>query len=169
MTFPEAPLSARLPTAILDANGVIGLAKAGCLPLVQHIFSPAFVPSLVVAEVTDTLSQAELAAALEEWLVEATPSAGALLSVSTMSREADRHVLALALDHRPCYLITGDRGLVSRARQAQVDTVSAPRVVQLLAERGLVEAARPYLDRMMDRGFGIRQDVYAEILRDLGE
>jgi len=40
-------------TAILDANGVIGLAKAECSSYLPHLFTAICVPSLVVAEVTD--------------------------------------------------------------------------------------------------------------------
>jgi hypothetical protein len=38
--------------AVLDSNGIIGLAKADCFPLLQHLFTETCVPPTVVAEIT---------------------------------------------------------------------------------------------------------------------
>jgi predicted nucleic acid-binding protein len=86
-----------------------------------------------------------------------------------LTREADRHVLALALDHQPCFIVTGDRGLSNRAAQLQIGSVSAPRMVQLFAEAGLIAAARPHLEQMIQQGFGISQQAYDDIIQHLGE
>lgn len=43
--------------AVLDSNGIIGLAKADCFTLLQHLFAEICVPQAVVAEITDQLSQ----------------------------------------------------------------------------------------------------------------
>ena len=42
-----------LGNGILDANGIIGLAKSGCFPLVAQLFDRAFVSPSVVREVID--------------------------------------------------------------------------------------------------------------------
>lgn len=156
-------------TGILDANGIIGLAKGGCFSLVPHVFAEVFIPLLVVQEITDPLSKAELDLALRSWLTEAAPASGSLQQVPPLGSEADRHVLALALGHQPCVIVTGDRGLINKAKQLQVRTIDAPRVVQLLAETKLIPAAKPYLDQMSQRGFGIPQEMYKAILNTLGE
>jgi predicted nucleic acid-binding protein len=164
MIAPEAPL-----TGILDANGVIGLAKSGCFALIPRLFDLVLVPSAVVQEVTDLISRGELEQALGEWICQEEPSENSLRRIPPLKREADRHVLALALDHQPCILVTGDRALVNRARNLGIETVSAPIVVQLLAEAGLIAAARPYLDQMIGLGFGIPGSLYDAILEALGE
>ena len=158
-----------IESAILDANGIIGLAKRGCLALLPRLFSSAFVPVLVIDEITDAVSADELRAALANWLVAESPTSQSMQAVPQMRSEADRSVLALALDHFPCFVITGDRALRNRAARLQSTAISAPRIVQLLAESGLIAAAKPHLDRMMASGFGIPQVLYDAILGELGE
>ena len=55
--------------AALDANGIIGLAKADCFPLLQNLFTEVCVPPAVVSEITDPVSQTALQNALGHWLI----------------------------------------------------------------------------------------------------
>jgi predicted nucleic acid-binding protein len=50
-----------------------------------------------------------------------------------------------------------------------IPSIDAPHVIQLLAEAKLMAAAKPHLDQMRQRGYGIPQAVYEQILRDVGE
>lgn len=162
-------VSPKVEAGILDANGIIGLAKSGCFSFIQNVFTKVFVPSSVVQEVTDPLSKNELEQALGIWLAEELPTLSSLQQVPLLRSEADRHVLGLALDHRPCVIVTGDRGLSNKAKPFQIATISAPRIVQLLAEDKLIKAAKPHLDQMRQLEFGIPQRLYEEILRGLDE
>lgn len=159
--------------AVLDANGVIGLAKADCFPLLQNLFTEVCVPPAVVAEITDPVSQAALQNARGRWLAEATPSASTLARTAFIKQEADRHVLALALDRQTstteCFLITGDEALRRRAKRFGINSVDAPHLIQLFAEAKFITAAKPHLDQMRQQGFGITEHVYEDILRQLGE
>jgi predicted nucleic acid-binding protein len=161
--------AALLETAILDANAVIGLAKAGCLQLLPKLFDSAIVPDRVVQEVTDAISRRELQSALADWLPQATPTSASLANVPPLQREADHHVLALALEHPGGIIVTGDRRLANRAALLRIDTIDALRVIQLLKAASLIVAAKPYLDRMRGAGFGIPDDRYEAILRAVGE
>lgn len=159
--------------AVLDSNGIIGLAKADCFPLLQHLFTEICVPQAVVAEITDQLSQKALQNALGKWLTELLPSADALRQAAFINREADRQVLALAIDRQlsipDCFLITGDEKLRRRALRFGIGSVDAPHLIQLFAEGGFITAAKPHLDQMRLLGYGIREEVYEEILHRLGE
>ncbi|MBO0722795.1 MAG: hypothetical protein J2P41_18365 [Blastocatellia bacterium] len=159
--------------AVLDSNGIIGLAKANCFQLLQNLFSDICVPSAVVAEITDQLSQNELNLALGKWLTELQPTTNALRQVEFVNQNADRHVLALAIDRQvaipECFLITGDEKLRRRALRFGIGSVDAPHLIQLLAEAGFITAAKPHLDQMRSRGYGITQENYEEILKQLGE
>jgi len=55
----------RKPAAVLDANGVIGLAKAECLNKLPALFELLLIPPLVVDEIKDPLSAAALREAME--------------------------------------------------------------------------------------------------------
>ena len=162
-------MTAPTVTAILDANGIIGLAKADCFLLMPHLFTAVYVPSLVIAEVTDPISYSALQQALGSWLIEKVPSAQSLIRAVSVRHETYRHVLALAVDHQPSFLVTGDESLRRRAQALGVPSVDAPHLIQLFAEAKLIAAAKPHLDQMRQRGYGIPQDVYEQILRDLGE
>jgi predicted nucleic acid-binding protein len=109
---PGVPLA----PAVLDANGIIGLAKAGCLALLPHLFREVCVAPQVVLEVTDPTSLIALQAALTDWLKEEQPTPASIQQSSASRGEADRAVLALALDRRPCIIVTGDRWIVHQAR-----------------------------------------------------
>ena len=77
--------------------------------------------------------------------------------------------LALALDYRPSCLITGDEARRRRAQRLGIPSIDAPHVIQLLAETKLIAAAKPHLNQMRQRGYGIPRAVYERILRDVGE
>ncbi len=156
-------------TLVLDANGIIGTGKAGIFPLVRHLAARALIPVLVIREVTDTVSRAPLEQALTDWLSPLDPSGDSLALIPSSSSEPDRHVLALALDHMPCVVVSGDRGLANRAQRLGIDCIDAPTVVRVLAEEGIIPAAKPHLDRMKEQGFGIPDMLYQEILASLGE
>jgi predicted nucleic acid-binding protein len=117
-------VSPKVEAGILDANGIIGLAKAGCFSLTQNVFAEVFVPSLVVSEITDPLSKRELEQALGSWLKEETPTLSSQEQVPPLKSEADRQVIGLALDHRPCVIVTGDLGLSKKAKRLQITTIS---------------------------------------------
>jgi len=157
------------PAAVLDANAIIGLSKAGCFAEIQGLFTRVWVSPLVVEEITDADSKQDLESALLQWLTVEHASAAALELVSPLRSPADRSVLALCLDQPSAILVSGDRALVNRASRFGIATVSPPKVVQLLVEGGLITAARPYLERMVARGFGISPALLTEILDALGE
>jgi predicted nucleic acid-binding protein len=89
--------------------------------------------------------------------------------VPSLRRAADRSTLALALDHQPCVVVTGDRAMIRKAKQLSIVTMTAPDVVRLLAEEKLITSARPHLDQMRQQEFGIPEALYQSILRSLGE
>lgn len=155
---------------VLDTNGIIGLAKGECLTLVRHLFRVVYVPPLVVQEVKELFVQAALQQALADWLKEETPTPTARQQVEAVVRtEADRQVIALAIDHQPAYLLTGDVALQKKARQFGILSIDAPHLVQLMVEAKLLEKAKPCLDLMQQRNFGIHEPIYRSILLALGE
>lgn len=155
--------------AVLDANSIIGLAKGDCFPLVARIFDVVLVPPAVTREIMDPISRDQLVTALTDWLDEASPTPDALTQVPDFGTEADRHALALALDRRPCVILTGDLQLTRKAGHLGIRCVNPPLVVQALAETGVISAAGPHLDRMVRLGFGIPEGLYQRILKALGE
>jgi predicted nucleic acid-binding protein len=82
---------------------------------------------------------------------------------------ADREVLAIALDQTVTHILSDDRGLRREAAQHGVPCVSASQVVVLLKLNGLIPQAKPVLDRMRQRGYGIGNGPYQSALQAVGE
>lgn len=156
--------------AILDTNAVIGLAKGDCLHLISCLFREVCVPPLVVFEVKEPESAAALRRALDHGFRMERPQEEAMQCVQVVVQaEADAQVLALALSQTPAYLITSDRALQKRARRLGIPCIDTVSVVLILVRVGLLPAARPVLDRMRARGFGIPEQDYQAALRLAGE
>lgn len=118
-----------LLTAVLDANGIIGLAKADCLHLIPAVLPQVVVPAGVVREVTDALSSRELAIALSGWLKEREPAPSSLTHCEGLAAAVDLTVLALAWECQPAILVSGDLKLVRRAHNLGIETISAPMLI----------------------------------------
>jgi len=155
--------------AVLDASGAIGLAKGGCLLNLPRLFPKCLMPPLAVAEVIDPVSREALESALRLWLVVESARTEVYNSAPPLRSVPDRHVVALALTHPGAVIISGDRRLTNAARREGIPVLTAPDTVKLLAEQGIIAAAKPCLDLMTELGFGMRADEYAAVLKALGE
>ncbi|MCC6444136.1 MAG: hypothetical protein IT210_11870 [Armatimonadetes bacterium] len=157
------------PAAVLDANAIIGLAKSESLALTPHLVAECAISPGAAGEVQDALSRTALRDALASWLRLRTPRPEFLDRLPAFPSPADREVLALSLQMRPCVLVTGDLWLSRRAAERSVPVLPAPALIQWFAVVGLIDRARPYLDRMIAQGFGIDPLLYGAILSTLGE
>lgn len=156
--------------AVLDANVVIGLAKADCLELLPRVFASVCIPPSVIAEVRDAHSRRALRAALSSWLTERSPDPppGEDLG-KAVPDPPDRDALALAIRLGGAILLTSDVQLENHARSRGIAHRGTARLIQVFVQRGLLPAARPVFELLRQRGFGIAPDAQAEILRELGE
>jgi predicted nucleic acid-binding protein len=71
----------------------------------------------------------------------------------------------LAVDH----VLSNDEGLIREAGQHGLTCLRVTDLLLLLKSQGLVPAIRPVLDRMIQRDYGIRLDLYEEALRAADE
>ena len=155
----------------MDATAAIGLSKGGVFELLPVLFSAVCLPSPVRSEVVGRglAGEAEVLAALGDWLWEATPGAASLQPFAALASPADRAVLALAQERGLNYILTDDRKLQSAAERAGLSWLSTPDVVLALKRIGAVPAVKAVLDRMIANGFGIDAADYAAALAAAGE
>src|SRR3712207_1409411 len=91
-------------TGVLDSSATIGLSKGGVLDRLSVLYSPLYIPSAVRQEVIGQgggrAGAAELANALGSWITEVTPNPTTLQQFAALRSQADREVLATALDQQ---------------------------------------------------------------------
>lgn len=159
-------------TAVLDASGIIGLAKGGVFQHLAALYEPLWVPSSVTQEVTSSgpvlAGATELLAGLGSWITErAVP--GPLPALAAPLSTADREVLALALSAGVDHILSNDRVVCREAEARGLTCLRPPLVVVFLRQEGIIPAVRPVLDQMRQQGFGITDALYQQALAAVGE
>lgn len=81
----NASIRHKIPACVLDANGIIGLAKAGGLDSISELFTSSYIPSSVIIEVVDPQSKKVLEEALTFWIEERAPSLKSISRVPLLS------------------------------------------------------------------------------------
>jgi uncharacterized protein len=162
-----------MPSAVSDANVVIGLAKGEVFPHLAALYSPIYVPPAVRHEVIDQgqgrPGEAELAQALGSWIVEVAPDPAILQTLPATGSVADREVLAVALERGTDHILSDDGVVRREAAQRNRVCLQTPQVVVLMKDQGLISEVKPVLDRMRQRGFGIEDGAYQQALQGAGE
>ena len=162
-----------MASAALDANVAIGLAAGGVFHHLKELFSPITLPAEVAHEVirrgAGRAGVVELNGALVRWVHEVTPEHAHLISFSSVRDLADRKLLAVAAAAKVDFVLSADRVVAREATSVGITSLTAPEVVLLMKQAGLVLAAKPVLDRMRQQGFGIDAQAYARALRAAGE
>jgi predicted nucleic acid-binding protein len=162
-----------LLSGALDANAIIGLAKGQVFDLLQHLYSPLYVPEAVVREILGQGSgrpgAAELQPALGAWLIPTTPDTALLSQIQAPGALADRQVLAVSLAHAVDHVLSDDGRLRREAGRHGLTCVRMPEVVVLMKSLGLVPEVKPVLDRMWAQGYGLTDIIYQQALGSAGE
>jgi hypothetical protein len=85
---------------VIDANMVIGLVKGGVFDLLPSLYAPLYIPTGVKQEVITGQGrpgEAELAQALQAWIIEVSPDLGRVPPASVSLSAADRGRVANAV------------------------------------------------------------------------
>jgi predicted nucleic acid-binding protein len=161
------------PTAVTDANTIIGLSKGRVFELLAPLFAAVYVPSQVVDEIVTKgkgrPGALELAHALGSWIVENAVDPSSLQQFAPSLSEADRAVLAVMQSTDADYIVTDDRDLQREASRCHLACLRVAEVIVLMKSQGLLPEVRSVLDQMIQAKFGIRSDVYEQVLRVAGE
>ena len=78
-------------------------------------------------------------------------------------------MIALAKEQKADLIITRDRHLRRRTRQLGLNAIRTLAFFVEAKQIGLIEAVKPLLDDMKNKGILIREGVYQETLRQAGE
>jgi predicted nucleic acid-binding protein len=162
-----------MPSATLDANVAIGLAKGNVFEHLSQLYSVVYIPAAVRIEVVDQAhgraGVSELTAALGRWIIESNPSPAVVRQFLTPPSTADRELLAVAVEAGADHLLSGDRVVCREATARGLVCLGATQIVVLMKDQALVPEVRSVLDLMRQRGFGIAEADYQQALSAAGE
>ena len=160
-----------MPEASIDATAAIGLSKGGVFELLPRLFSTVYLPRSVRSELVGRglPGEAEVLAALGDWLSEVIPAPSSVHKFSSLTSAADREVLAVADERSLDYVLSDDRKVQRAADLESTAWLNTPDIVLAFKQIGAVNAVKPVLDQMIANGFGISAVDYQDTLQAAGE
>jgi predicted nucleic acid-binding protein len=157
--------------AILDASPIILLARAGFLDLLRVLSRPLLVPRPVVEEVLQKGPDDIAARALQKTelftsvpALEVDPSVG----LWNLGR-GETSVLSWARTRPGCLVVLDDLQARRCAEWLQIPTSGTIGVVLRAKSTGLVDAARPVLQRLISVGMHLSDRTLNAVLLRVGE
>ncbi len=163
MPSPGPPVS--------DASPLIFLARANELSLLRVIAEIVLVPRAVVREIEAKGEQDVAAQALREstWLEIVEPAAPPPEIRQWDLGKGEAAVLTWAWCHPGTLAIIDDREARRCARSIQVPLIGTVGIVLKAKSQGLVPAARPVIERLLDGGMYLSRQVIDSALALVGE
>ena len=156
---------------VVNASPIILLGKAGILQLLPSLCDELVVPAGVVAEV----QQGHAADAGRAWLAgdglkfvrTAMPMPASLSTWNGGAGEAE--VIAWALAHSGFTAVLDDRAARRLATMHRVPVFGSLRVIVKAKERGLINAARPALEKLRGSGAYVSDELIDRAIALAGE
>lgn len=156
---------------VINASPVILLAKAGVLDLVPQICGELVIPRSVVAEVAGGVLSDEGRAWISgngaRFVIPSPPLSPALKAADLGAGEAE--VLAWALANPGFLAVLDDRQGRNWAAKLGLPFTGSLGVVVILKRRGLIQAARPAIEKIRSAGGYISEFAVNAALAAAGE
>ncbi len=157
---------------VADASPLIGLATAGAFDLLRGLFGRIAVTAGVRDEVLaggDRPGAPELARAIREgWVRVEQEPADATEFPDLDAGEATTLALAIAHDG-PCLVLMDESLGRAHARAQGLDVTGLAGVLLAARNANLVDAVRPFLDRLKKSDFRLSRAVVRAVLEQAGE
>ena len=156
---------------IADSSPLIGLAKIGqldLLPLLAHrIIVPPAVWNEVVNPDMSTPGAREVAAC--KWFEIVTPDPAAVVPLLILLGAGEAEAIALAQRETSAVLLLDDlraRKIAARLNLRRMGTIA---LLGRAKHEGLVDKPQPLLERLVNSGIHIRQDLVDAAIKEAGE
>ncbi len=157
---------------ICDSSMVIALSLINQLHLLEEMYGGVFIPPGVYDEVViqGRGRAGEKAVEHADFIQtkELRDPNSVELYTDTLSPQ-DAEVIVLAKEQRADLILTRDRGLRRRARREGIEVGTHVEFFIVAKHNGFVEAVKPVLDELRDKGLLIREGVYLSTLRQAGK
>ena len=156
---------------VVNASPVILLAKAEVIHFLPQVCDELVIPSGVVGEVqnahTVDAGQAWLEAEGRQFIKPAPPIRSTLANWRGGAGEAE--VISWALEHPGFTAILDDQRARALAIRHGVTVLGSLRVIVLVKQRGLIDAAKPALDRLRGSGAWVSDELIDRAVALAGE
>jgi predicted nucleic acid-binding protein len=157
--------------SVVDASPLILLSRAGYLPLLTALSPTVVLTSSVLAEVQAKGEDDPAMGAIEDapWLVH-VPAFSLAPEISAWKLGlGEASVLSWAIAHPGTIAILDDARGRRSAAILRIPVVGTVGVVLIAKRKGLIQAAGPVLERLMECGMFISNLVLSEALELAGE
>ena len=157
---------------VCDTSALINLAKINQLRLLGEMFGGVLIPQSVYDEVVTKgrgragTEEVENAPYIQVRELENPEDAESYIDPLS---EVDAQVIAFTKEQSGDLIITRDRRLRRRARREGISVYSLVELFIVAKNNGFIQAVKPLLDELRNKGVLIREGVYQEALREAGE
>lgn len=156
---------------VSNSSPLIGLVKGGRFQLLRRLYAEVLIPTQVYREVAAggrgrAGSRAAQAARRGGWLKVVAVRDSRLIP-ARLQGTGEGEAIALAMESHAEFLIVDDRAARNECDRQGVPWITTVGIIRDAKLRRVVRKAKPILDRMIARGFGIAD--YEAIVQALGE
>ena len=141
---------------ITDASVLISLERINRIQLLPDLFGEVIDPPAVLIEFGRSLF----------WIREMVPEQSRLLKITKETKldRGEAEAIALAMDQADSILLIDELKGRKLAEYHKIPIIGTFGVVVLAKKRGVVNAAKPILDALIESGFRASEEVYAKAL-----
>jgi predicted nucleic acid-binding protein len=158
---------------VSNSSPLIGLARVGQLPLLQHLYAELYLPGAMWNEVVVQGSGQPCAATLESaaWIRRTLVKNGPLvLSLTQELGAGEAEAIVLAQELPADLLIVDEREAREKARRLGIRVTGALGVLVEAKAQGLLSAVKPVIEDLRNiAGFHASRELVAAVLHQAGE
>ena len=157
---------------VCDTSALINLAKINQLRLLEEMFGGVLIPQSVYDEVVTEgkgrvgTQEVENASYIQVKELENPEDAESYIDPLS---EVDAEVIVFAKEQNADLIIPRDRRLRGRAGREEILVYSLVELFIVAKNNGFIQAVKPLLDELRNKGVLIREGIYQETLRQAGE
>jgi len=153
---------------VANSTPIILLEKAGQLGLLERLYSKVFIPEAVFTEV---ITDGELRRGSHDFIsdnqwveIAQVRSAEAKMLFSTNLHEGEVETILLAIERSADLCILDDLMARKYAKNAGLVITGTLGVIIATKNKGCIDAVKPILDRLLDAGMYLGNDLYSTVL-----
>ncbi|MGC1393575.1 MAG: DUF3368 domain-containing protein [Coleofasciculaceae cyanobacterium] len=157
---------------ISDTSAINNLAAIGKLDLLQQLYGKIIIPTAVYQELLNAgaTDPGTLAVQTLDWIQTKSVTNFALLQTLQNNLDiGEAEAIVLAVELNATRLIIDERRGRNQATQLGVQVIGLLGILLAAKQQGFIPTVQPVLDDLMEQGFWIREQLYAEILQLAGE